>query len=704
MKNRKKGIRGVAVLMSGTMLVTSVTPAFAANNTTGSDKKEEVIYINLKNTGDVKDIYAVNIFGKGDVTDYGNYDSVQMLNTTDKITQKNDQITLKASADRTYYEGKMKDTEIPWKISLTYYMDGAEYSPEELAGKSGKLEIHFSVSENPDCKGSFFDNYALQAAFTLDTEKCENIVADNATMANVGSDKQISYTILPGEGIDASITADVTDFEMDAVAINGVSLALDVDVDDEELMDQVNDLMDAIDQLDDGAGEVQDGTGDLKNAAEGDLSSGVKDLVKGADALQDGAGTLKDGSSQLQDGTKSLSDGASSLSDGMNSLNQGIQSVQDGLDALNAQSSQLTGGSAEVKAALVQIQQSLNGISVSTDQLNELVEGSASVKTGIQGVSDGLSQLQSNVSYQAYKEAMNANGLNIDTLQAGNQQMIATLGQQIAQLQAAGQDTSQLESMVTLLQGNSAAISGMDAYLTQINGSIAQLAAGAETLNDSYTQIDAGINELVATTSEMLVQMSALRDAINTLVAEYSKLDQGTKDYTDGVAQIVAGYSQVADGSEAVLSGSKDLKNGSSELYVKTGDLLNGIVSFYDATGSLKDGTGQLDAGVADLLTGIASLYDGTGELKDGTGELRDETDGMDSEISDKIDDMISSITGDSSEVTSFVSEKNTDVDSVQFVIQTEAIKKPEKKEKTESKVQKTTFWEKLTALFKKDK
>lgn len=44
------------------------------------------------------------------------------------------------------------------------------------------------------------------------------IQADGATIANVGADKQISYTILPGKGLDAEITADVTDFEMEAAA------------------------------------------------------------------------------------------------------------------------------------------------------------------------------------------------------------------------------------------------------------------------------------------------------------------------------------------------------------------------------------------------------------------------------------------------------------------------------------------------------
>lgn len=84
-------------------------------------------------------------------------------------------------------------------------------------------------------------------------------------------------------------------------------------------------------------------------------------------------------------------------------------------------------------------------------------------------------------------------------------------------------------------------------------------------------------------------------------------------------------------------------------------------------------------------------FYDATGTLKDGTGQLRNETDGMDTEISDKIDEMLASFTGEDFEAVSFVSDKNTNIESVQFVIQTEAVEVEE-----ESK----SFVEKLKDLF----
>lgn len=187
MKSMKKT---VPALLSGTLLLTSIVSAVAAETPEKPSEKEEVIYINLDAGGKVKDVYAVNIFGTGEITDYGDYSSVQMLNSTEPISQSDDKITFFSEEDKAYYQGNLENVEIPWNISLRYYLDGIEHSADEIAGKSGKLEIRFQVTENPACSGTFFEDYALQASFTLDTEQCSDISAPDATIANVGSSKQ----------------------------------------------------------------------------------------------------------------------------------------------------------------------------------------------------------------------------------------------------------------------------------------------------------------------------------------------------------------------------------------------------------------------------------------------------------------------------------------------------------------------------------
>lgn len=61
---------------------------------------------------------------------------------------------------------------------------------------------------------------------------------------------------------------------------------------------------------------------------------------------------------------------------------------------------------------------------------------------------------------------------------------------------------------------------------------------------------------------------------------------------------------------------------------------------------------------------------------------------------------MIAGITGDNTEVVSFVSEKNTNVESVQFVIQTEAIEVEIVETKAPDVEEKLNFWQKLIRLF----
>jgi putative membrane protein len=72
----------------------------------------------------------------------------------------------------------------------------------------------------------------------------------------------------------------------------------------------------------------------------------------------------------------------------------------------------------------------------------------------------------------------------------------------------------------------------------------------------------------------------------------------------------------------------------------------------------------------------------------------------MDEQLENQIDEILSSIQGDETEVQSFVSEKNQNIDNVQFVIKTKAIEQ-EKTEKVVSKEpEDTSLWKKFIQLF----
>lgn len=654
MKMYKKGI---AFFLAVLMAVSTSVPVSAAET---PSSKEEVVYIMTGADGTVDNLNIVNIFQGGSITDYGDYSSVKMLTTTDKINQTGDKITFSSSAEKVYYQGTLSGKESPWNISIRYFLDNQEYSAEEIAGKSGALEIKIAITRNTKCKGSYFEDYALQASFALDTNLCSNIKTDGATAANVGSDKQLSYTVLPGEGLETSIYADVKEFEMDAVSINGIKLNLNVEIDDEELTEKVEELMDAAQKLDDGAGKLYDGTEDLKT-----------------------------GGSSLNTGISSLKSGANKLDSGMAALQSGMKSLQKGLDSLNRQSSSLTKGSEQIKTSLQTIQKNLSAVSVSADQIQELTSASGKIKNGINNLSAGITSLKNNLGYAQYKAAMSDNGLDIDSLKSNNQQAITSCTNQIESLKQTiaalekqtGKENqvaelqgqlSSLENIVQLLNANNAAIDGTESYLGTISEGVNALNTGVASLKSEYDKFDAAISQLANSLSSILTKMSQLTSGINKLVSSYNQFDTGLNKYTKGVAKVVSGYNQMVKAVPSLVSGSKELSKGA----------------------------GKLSSGSSELYDGIVILFDGAKELNDGTSEFNSETSGMDTEIEDKIDEILSSIEGEDTETKSFVSEKNTNVDNVQFVIKTAAIEKEEIEDEETEQAESQSLWQKFTQLF----
>ncbi len=653
MKNIQKII---AAALSVLLISSLAVPAFAQ---TAPSEKEEVIYIMTDGSGKVTDMEAVNIFAGGDIIDYGDYSDVKMLNTTDKIAQNGNKITFSSDAQKVYYQGKMKNTAIPWNISIRYFLDGKEYSAEEIAGKSGALEIRFSVSKNESCKGSFYEDYALQASFTLDTDICENIDASGATVANVGSDKQLTYTILPGKGIDTVIKADVTDFEMDAVSINGVRLNMDIEVDDDELMDKVDEIISAIGSIDDGASEVCDGTGKLKNAAEtlngkvGELNSGVGALTGGTSELYSGLTKITAKNGQLTSAAYTAYEGLCTAAAA--ALNDQLKA--NGMDAVTLTPSNYS-------AVLMDLLKKMDADTVYKKAYQAaLQQVTAEVEKQEDALYHGYVESQANSIYYAYVFSQ------ADTLYA---QVAAQAV--YAQLIQSGCTDEQANAYLQSPEGK-AAVAQTVANMTDeqkeqiLEGAVASLTDEQKAqIKDAYIQqmmsseeVTSQINAAVAKVSAAAKQVSELKGQLDN----YGTFYRGLLDYTDAVSDAAAG----------------------------AGTLKLNMDKLYSNTGKLKVSVGKLN-------DAVGKLYGGTKELESGTSEFVEKTSDIDTKIGDEIDSMTSSITGSDAKATSFVSDKNTNVDSVQFVIKTTAIEKTETAASDAPAEAPLTFWQKLLRLF----
>lgn len=645
-----KTIKKIIPISMAMLFVAPMTTAYADVN---ANNKEENVYINLKDDGSVEGIYVVNEFDAGNqttITDYGKYSSVLNLSTNEEIKVNGDMITFNTDDNGMfYYQGNMESTKIPWNIDISYYLDDKEVQASSLAGKSGKLKIAISIKDNEDMEDTFFDNYLLQMTATFNSEKCKDIVSEQATIANVGDTKQLTYTILAGSNSEFTIEAAVTDFEMDPITINAVPMNISIDDID------VSDLKDSLIKLRDGVAKIDDGSSDLYS-----------------------------GSKDLSNGTKSLLDGTNSLSSGAEKLQNGSKTLKEAMDTLNSNSFSLTNGSKEVLNALNTINSALDSLNEASNQVQQLVEGSNEFASGMKELAEKNNDLYNKVNPilevvreklaqikdTNFKEEFDSITNKEDYLNAYNDAK-AKLAENpddealkiyIALFDHIIEIANKYDKNVTSA-GNQAHEKIEKEYekICELDDGIDAQHKAIQELNNKYKN---ELNPAIEKLPSLLSKLTELKTALNTLVNSYATLDSGINSYTGAYEQIVKGY---------------------QTLYSGIGDLEKGVESLNTGTKTLYDGT--------------VSLEDGAEELNDGTSEMRDKTKNIDTEIDDKINNMLDEFKNTDYKPESFASSENGEINAVQFVMKTKGIEINNEVQE-EVKEEHLNFFQKIIRLF----
>lgn len=253
-------------------------------------------------------------------------------------------LTWENSGNAITYEGK-SDAALPVTTRVTYYLNGVETAPADLAGQSGRVRIRFDYTnhtrETVTVDGQ---EYTVCVPFTaitaviLDGDKFSNIETDNGKVMELDGTTAVLGTAMPGLADSLRLTefepledteipayfevsADVTDFSLDFTATILTPSALD-DLDTGNLSD-LDDLSDTLDDLTDAADELADGTGALADGVQA-LYDGFHEYADGVQGLNEGAEVLADGLTQLYDSGTALVDGANALRDGLSAVSGAV--------------------------------------------------------------------------------------------------------------------------------------------------------------------------------------------------------------------------------------------------------------------------------------------------------------------------------------------------------------------------------------------
>lgn len=646
--------------------------------------KDESVYLISDANGNVNKTIVVdhlkNKDKKDTLEDASNLSDIENVKGKEKFTQSGDKLTWQAGGKDIYYQGTATE-EPPVTQKVTYYLDGKEISPEDLAGKSGKVKIRFDYTNTTSYTETVNgEKQTVSVPFAAITglvlgDGFENIEVTNGKAEVSDSSSVVLGYALPGlkdslgikdKDLDGDVnipeymemTADVENFSMPAAmtfVVNASDYVSTDGIDTSDLDDMINDLKDASTQLQDGSKTLAEGTDTLSD---------------GLSTLQSKLGTFASGVGTLQNGLKTYTDGVSTLSGGLNTLGNSTGALVSGADKLNSGAGQLASGSATLKDGLKSYTDGANGLAKGASDLDAgigtLAEKSGTLVDGATKLDDGASQLSASAS--SINEGIKSLDTGLKTPLTDKEKA----GYQAAAKDSVDKQFSNPDNEANY-ENTKAKASGVYYETMTSEDSVKQAVQLLKNDSDLMNMINATVGATVETAIKDSVPNLASKDTatikktynnspkLQQSVKEVLNLPQTIPDYdalvsaivdqklNDMATKVMAGVANnskdkvgeaVADAAKtgaenaaqsAVITGIESAKsNVSSQINAKQENgysLVTGADALSTVASSLANGTKSLVNSIPTLTGGIKQLKDGSSQLNAGAAKLTSNND-----------------------------------------------------------------------------
>lgn len=499
------------------------------NQSNEEQGKEETVYLFADSEGNVTSTivsgWLKNPDGQDVLTDRTELKDVVNIKGDETFSQDGEEYRWQAGGKDIYYQGTTTK-EAPVTEKITYYLDGKEISPKELAGKSGKVKIRFDYENTQKMTAAVNGKeeeisvpFAVVTGMILN-ERFQNVSVENGRLVTDGKNNIVVGFALPGlkeslkldevetDGEDkeveipeyVEVSADVENFELDmtlTIATSSSDLSFDEALDFSDLDDKIDTLTDSSTQLADGTSELADGVLTLKDSL-GEFVDGVATLKDGILEYTDGAAQLGDGIAEVKDGAESLDDGAGALAEGIDTLHNGARELKDGIDSAKDGAGQLADG--------------INGANGAKSGAGQLAGGAAALKAGFDGSGDSSQPGAVAASRQV------ADG-------------VAVLGSTVKDTmkQVIGMKNSLVASEVEVVKAVYESVGKGDVAAMINSSNVSQFAAGIEQIKDSIeTEISNSVAAMVKQTAENAAKAAAQEASEKTKAAMEQEFEKKT--------------------------------------------------------------------------------------------------------------------------------------------------------------------------------
>lgn len=606
--------RAAALTMTAALVLGSL-PAYAVVDDGVKPTYDEAYYATTDYYGNLTEGSVVKSYttnGAASLTDYGTYDEI--VNLTDGLTP----VTVGGKSVFTfeegdipahfYFEGKTEKPfeNLPWTLSVQYALNGVAMKAEDLAGKTGVVEITVDAIPNEAASEYAKNNYTLEAMAIFNQDDILSLEAPGAQVQLVGNLRAVLFIGLPGEECHFTMRIGSENFSFGGMTFLMVPATL-------SQLEEIAKLAERKDDLEENYNKLSDSLDVLLDSMNG-ISSSLYATANGLDQLDEARNTVSNGKAALYEKADTVRGDLDALNKSLSTLPAHLDSAVKLVDDTHKSLDEVNSALWDVQDCLQEVQDEMDGIRGDLDDIRKAGNATAEDLTKLGKRVDNLKK--------------NMDGL-LDTLVALNiqigSQAITVQGMTAEQIRAKLQDAKTLETLYLAAQSKQLT---QEQFLANM-----MILAGMAQSDEEAAAAIAAMNQKITAAVEQAMLSGQFETQEQALAYVVSQLTGSDKTAYETAQAVNALYNGIAGGSVT-----------EEQFFIKAQTMQAGSVSEEAAKANweLFQQSKSLTSNAVELcdLLGTSGLTGHTAKLLKETGSAISHLTGA----ADEIDDLLESL------------------------------------------------------------
>ena len=336
--------------------------------------------------GSVVKSYRTN--GISTLTDYGDYDEVINLTDGTEPTRTDGKTVFQLDESNLpgtfYFEGKTAKPfeRLPWTLSVSYTLNGVPTKAEDLAGKTGVVEINLDAVPNETASEYARNNYTLEAMAIFNQDDILSLEAPGAQVQLIGNLRAVLFIGLPGEECHYTIRVGSDDFSFGGMTFLMVPATL-------SQLEEITKLSERKDDLEENYNKLSGSIDSLLDAMAA-MTGSLNASANGLDQLNQARNIFSSGKNTIYSGTDALRADLSNLADVLEPVESQITALSKTITSSKATLNSMVDTVYTLRKDLADVEDALEDLEDGKGDLQDVLDSMGNLRRSLKKLQDTL--------------------------------------------------------------------------------------------------------------------------------------------------------------------------------------------------------------------------------------------------------------------------------------------------------------------------